>query len=136
MKEKWIKLELKSSYILCGFVSVCAAGTNYGRKGTSTWKISIEALSHFSPLNPKGCWHLISSQSITPQYHIEVKRIREMIISTKEAFDCLKIKFSLSVPKEIGREQYGEYAYWYKDVKGWWIRLFHWSYNVNINVLF
>ena len=34
-----------------------------------------------------------------------------MIISTKEAFDCLKIKFSLSVPKEISREQYGEYAY-------------------------
>ena len=34
-----------------------------------------------------------------------------MIISTKEASDCLKIKFSLSVPKEISREQYGEYAY-------------------------
>ena len=58
-----------------------------------------------------------------------------MIISTKEAFDCLKIKFSLSVPKEIGREQYGEYAYWYKDVKvggsDYFIDPF-----VNINVLF
>ena len=28
-------------------------------------------------------------------------------------------KFSLSVPKEMYREQYGEYAYWVLGVKGW-----------------
>ena len=26
-------------------------------------------------------------------------------------------KFSLSAPKEMYREQYGEYAYWYHSVK-------------------
>ena len=28
-------------------------------------------------------------------------------------------KFSLSVPQEMYREQYGEYAYWVSGVKGW-----------------
>ena len=44
-------------------------------------------------------------------------RIKEMINRYRSSW-LLSDKFSLSAPQEVYREQYGEYAYWYKGVKG------------------
>ena len=40
-----------------------------------------------SLLTPKSDWHLISSYSISPESHIKVRRIKEMI-TTDRAHDC------------------------------------------------
>ena len=63
-----------------------------------------------NPLTPKSDQHLISPYNITPESHIKVKRIKEMI--NKYTSFWLLNKFSLSAPWEMYREKYGEYAYW------------------------
>ena len=66
-------------------------------------------------LNLKSDEHLISSYNISPESHIKV------MISNEKSFWSVN-KFSLSVPwelyKELYGEQYGDYAFWYKGVKG------------------
>ena len=41
---------------------------------------------------------------------MKVMRIKEMITDYRSSW--LLDKFSLSAPKEMHKEQYGEYAYW------------------------
>ena len=67
-------------------------------------------------LIPESDYHLISPFIITPESNIEVMRIKEMIINWRTSW--LLNKFSLPAHKEIYREQYGEYAFWYWGVKG------------------
>ena len=67
-------------------------------------------------LIPESDQHLISPFNITPESHIKVMRIKEMIINWRTSW--LLNKFSLLAHKEIYREQYGEYAFWYKGEKG------------------
>ena len=50
----------------------------------------------FNPLNPKSDWHLISPLNITPESHINVMRIKEMIINKRNLWSVNK--FSLSAP--------------------------------------
>ena len=40
-----------------------------------------------NPLNPKKDLQLISHYKITPESHVKVMRIKEMITNVKEAFD-------------------------------------------------
>ena len=40
-----------------------------------------------NPLNPKNDLPLISHYKITPESHVKVMRIKEMITNVKEAFD-------------------------------------------------
>ena len=64
----------------------------------------------FNPLTPKSDLHLISSYNITPEAHMKVTRIKEMISSLKK---LLIFKQVLLVSKlKMCREQFGEYAYW------------------------
>ena len=71
-------------------------------------------------LNPKSDEHLISPYIISPESHIKVMRMKEMISNEKSFWSVNK--FSLSVPWELYKkqygEQYGDYAFWYKGVKG------------------
>ena len=71
-------------------------------------------------LNLKSDEHLISSYNISPESHIKVMRIKEMISNEKSFWSVNK--FSSSVPwelyKELHGEQYGDCAFWYKGVKG------------------
>ena len=67
-------------------------------------------------LIPESDKHLISPFNITPESHIKVMRIKEMIINWRTSW--LLNKFSLPAHKEIYREQFGEYAFWYWGVKG------------------
>ena len=40
-----------------------------------------------NPLNPKNDLQLISHYKITPESHVKIMRIKEMITNVKEAFD-------------------------------------------------
>ena len=40
-----------------------------------------------NPLNPKNDLQLISHYKITPESHVKVMRMKEMITNVKEAFD-------------------------------------------------
>ena len=60
-------------------------------------------------LIPESDQHLISPFNITPESHIKVMRVKEMIINRKTS--QLLNKFSLPAHKEIYREQHGEYAF-------------------------
>ena len=60
-------------------------------------------LRYFNTLNPTSDQHLISPYRNTAESLTEIMRIKEMIAS-------LRNKFSLSVPKEIYREDYREYG--------------------------
>ena len=48
------------------------------------------------PVNPKSDEHLISPHNVTPESHIKVMRIKEMV--TREGRFWLANKFSLSAP--------------------------------------
>ena len=63
----------------------------------------------------KSDQYLFSSFNITPEWRIEVMRMKKMI--TKLISSWLLNKFSLSAPLEMYREQYGEYAHWCYCVK-------------------
>ena len=67
--------------------------------------------SDLNTLNPKSNWHQISPYIVTPESHIKVMRIKEVI--TNQISFWLVNKFSLSIPQEMYKEQYGEYAYWF-----------------------
>ena len=70
----------------------------------------MRSKTHLNPLTPKIDQHLISPYNITPESHIKVMRKRKMIINWKSSWSWKK--FSLSPPKEMFGEQYGEYAFW------------------------
>ena len=57
-------------------------------------KVTITNISYVNPLSPKSDQHLISPYNITPESHIKVMRIEEMV--TKEGTFWLANKFSLS----------------------------------------
>ena len=61
-----------------------------------------------NPLTPESDQYLISPYNITPESHIKVMRIKEMITTLRGS--SLLQKFSLSAPQEMYREQYGEYV--------------------------
>ena len=61
------------------------------------------------PVNPKSDKHLISPYKVTPESHIKVMRIKEMV--TREGRFWLANKFSLSAPLEMYIEPCGEYTY-------------------------
>ena len=53
---------------------------------------------------------------MTPESHKKVMRMKEMM-PNKRSFWSVN-KFSLTAPKEMYKEQYGEYALWLKGFKG------------------
>ena len=71
----------------------------------------------FNLLAPKSDQHLISPYNITPESHIKVMRMKEMITNLRSS-QKLK-KFLLLAPWE----QYEEYTYWFKGVNGWYVFL-------------
>ena len=62
----------------------------------------------FNHLTPKSDKHLISPKSITPESKFRAERIEEMITVSRNSW--LLDKFSWCVPKEMYREQFGEYS--------------------------
>ena len=74
------------------------------------WIIIFMITCLYTPFDPKSDEKLISPYNITPEAHMRVKRVKEMI--KKWWSSWLFCKFSLSAPWEMYRKQYGEYAYW------------------------
>ena len=73
---------------------------------TTTWntgkRLELSTTS-LKPLNPKSDKHLISPYKITPESHMKVMRIKEMI--TREGTFWFANKFSLSARLEMYKEQ-------------------------------
>ena len=85
----------------------------------NTIKLNVIIFYGYSVIDPlilESDQHLISPYNITPESHIKVMRIKEMI--TREGNFWLANKFSLSSPLEMYEEQCGKYAYWWQGVKG------------------
>ena len=57
------------------------------RKNIESKLVMFPLQNSSSLLTPKSYWHLISSYSISPESHIKVRRIKE-IITTDRAHDC------------------------------------------------
>ena len=57
------------------------------RKNIESKLVMCPLQNSSSLLTPKSDWHLISSYSISPESHIKVRRIKEMI-TTDRAHDC------------------------------------------------
>ena len=62
-----------------------------------------------NPLTPESDQHIISPYNITPESHIRLTRIKEIITNYRGSL--FLNKFSLSAPWKTYGEQYGEYAY-------------------------
>ena len=78
---------------------------------------SYSPLRVFLSLWPlKSDQHVISPYIITPGSNIQVTRKEKMIINWRSSW--LLNKFSSLAPKEMYREQYGEYAFWCWGYKG------------------
>ena len=67
-------------------------------------------LNWINPWTPKSDQHLLSPYNITPESHLRVTRIKEMI--TNQSSSWLLTKFFSLEPWYMYGEQYGEYAYW------------------------
>ena len=70
---------------------------------------SIVTVIELNHLTPESDQHLIYPYDITTESHIQVTGIKEMITNSRSS--RLSNKFSLSAPKKMLREQYGENAY-------------------------
>ena len=69
----------------------------------------VRVAASLNLLMPKSDQHLFSPNNITPELHIKVLRIKEMITNWRGSW--FLNKFFLSVPYEMFGEQNGEYAY-------------------------
>lgn len=69
----------------------------------------VRVAASLNLLMPKSDQHLFSPNNITPESHIKVLRIKEMI--TNWIGSWYLNKFFLSVPYEVFGVQNGEYAY-------------------------
>ena len=87
----------------------------FDSRETQKGEMRHHGLLGFSSLTLKSDKHLTSPHKITSESHIQVTRIKKMII--KQRCFWLFNKFSLQVPWEMYREQYGEYANWCLGVK-------------------
>ena len=65
---------------------------NISKKSNDNFQYTVKAYS-LNPLNPKSAKHLISPYNITPESHIKVMRIKEMV--SREETVWLANKFSL-----------------------------------------
>ena len=65
---------------------------NISKKSNDNFQYTVTAYS-LNPLNPKSAKHLISPYNITPESHIKVMRIKEMV--SREETIWLANKFSL-----------------------------------------
>ena len=70
----------------------------------------------FNPLSPNNDLNLISPHNITDWSNIQVTRMNKMI--NKDEMSWSLKKFSQVVLYEICGEQWGEYACWYRGLKG------------------
>lgn len=64
----------------------------------------------YLPVNPCEWLAVIVLHGITAESNIKAMKIREMVASLRRFW--LINKFSLSLPWEKYKEQYGEYVYW------------------------
>ena len=65
---------------------------NISKKSNDNFQYTVKAYS-LNPLNPKSAKHLISPYNITPESHIKVMRIKEMV--SREETIWFADKFSL-----------------------------------------
>ena len=65
---------------------------NMSKKSNDNFQYTVKAYS-LNPLNPKSAKHLISPYNITPESHIKVMRIKEMV--SREETIWFADKFSL-----------------------------------------
>lgn len=63
-----------------------------------------------NPLTSKSDRHLFSHKNITAELNVKVMRIKDVIITLGRPY--VLNKFSWSVPNEMCKEQYWEYANW------------------------
>ena len=85
------------SALIYGLHVLCLGHKSKKEKGGSiTYCVELE--KEVNPLNLKSDKHPISPYNITPESHIKVMRMKEMI--TREGTFWLANKFSLSAPRK------------------------------------